>query len=122
MPSASFFPRDDIRFRTHLSMFFFEFINVAFCLTEPEGRCPTRGLEKYDTRVFFPNSLSLISRFRHQIWEITYALDMYTRATRSCSFSAGFPWAGHRSSNPLSPVLLRPEPCSEPGGGPISLR
>ncbi|KAF2591768.1 hypothetical protein F2Q70_00040626 [Brassica cretica] len=75
--------------------------HVAFCLTEPEGRCPTRGLEKYDTGVFFPNSLSLISRFRHQIREITCALDMCTRATRSCSFSAGFSWAGHRSNQGL---------------------
>ncbi|KAF3545830.1 hypothetical protein DY000_02006609 [Brassica cretica] len=33
--------------------------------------------------------------------------NLCTQVNRSCSFSAGFPWAGHRSSNPSSPDLLR---------------
>ncbi|KAF3565747.1 hypothetical protein DY000_02016268 [Brassica cretica] len=30
--------------------------------------------------------------------------NLCTQVNRSCSFSAGFPWAGHRSSNPSFPV------------------
>ncbi|KAF3551002.1 hypothetical protein DY000_02007122 [Brassica cretica] len=36
-----------------------------------------------------------------------------------CLGSGGIQYLSHRSSNPAIPVPLRPEPHSEPGGGPV---
>ncbi|KAF2574882.1 hypothetical protein F2Q70_00002925 [Brassica cretica] len=42
---------------------------------EPGGRCPTQGLESNHTKVFFPNSLPLITLVRHRSRGITCAIE-----------------------------------------------
>ncbi|KAF3512873.1 hypothetical protein F2Q69_00005804 [Brassica cretica] len=78
-------------------------------------RCPAWGLEEFNTKVFFPNSLPLIARFHHRTRGITCALK-----------STGVAHSQQGSLRPdIAPVILRsrvplrPEPHFEPGGGPV---
>ncbi|KAF3497372.1 hypothetical protein DY000_02052910 [Brassica cretica] len=46
--------------------------------------------------------------------------NLCTQVNQSCSFSAGFPWARHRSSNPSFPSSSYVLTVFEPGGEQIS--
>ncbi|KAH0899578.1 LOW QUALITY PROTEIN: hypothetical protein HID58_049146 [Brassica napus] len=72
--------------------------SVPLSGTRESGSCLEAGGN--DTGVFFPNSLLLISRFRHR----SRGNNLCTQVNQGCSFSAGFPYAGPRSIDPA--ILL----------------
>ena len=84
-----------------------------------DGVCLNRNLEASvlpEAWMIFPNQFApyfLISSSNS-------GNNLCTQVNRSCSFSAGFPWAGHRSSNPSFPGSSSVWTVFEPGGELIS--
>ncbi|KAF3511544.1 hypothetical protein F2Q69_00007474 [Brassica cretica] len=69
------------------------------------GVSPNRNLEASvlpEAWMIFPNQFAPY----FSISSSNSGNNLCTQVNRSCSFSAGFPWAGHRSSNPSFPVVL----------------
>ncbi|KAF3507865.1 hypothetical protein F2Q69_00006412 [Brassica cretica] len=83
------------------------------------GRCPAWG-SPY-RKLSFSRGKGAVPRTRPEVLhsgEPGYVLAGIQRLV-FCLGSGGIQYLSHRSSNPAIPVPLRPEPHSEPGGGPV---